>query len=263
MKRSCGKKKGSDYGDRFVHSCRDPVGIAALSTRHEDHPRRLRKMEEPTKVSLLDAIGRAKARLYGRSLKRTSADDQHIRQWVRYACERNEVPELAQMIVVEFNRRFTRRMGDGLYSPARMVGRIRLSIPLWERASEQDRKETVIHEACHIIAFYKDGNSAPHGSLWQQAMLNCGVEPLRTHAVDRTGLVRRQRLFVLCDCPKEEKCRIGVRHFNLLRRGAVLSCKICGLDLDRNASIEEERTATLQICNARTIPPTATRRLTD
>ena len=34
---------------------------------------------------------------------------------------------------------------------------IRLSIPLWPRASDQDRRETVIHEACHLIAFYKHG----------------------------------------------------------------------------------------------------------
>lgn len=134
-------------------------------------------------------------------------------------------------------------MGDGLWSPTRMLGRIRLSVPLWERASEQDRRETVIHEACHVVVFYKDGNSSSHGLEWREAMLNCGVEPNRTHSVDRTGLTRRQRLFVLCDCPAEKKCRIGVRMYNLIQRGAEMRCKICGLDLDRNAAVEEERKA--------------------
>lgn len=196
--------------------------------------------EKPPKVSLLDAVARAKARLYRASSKRTSADDRSIRQWIRYACERNGVPELAQVIVVEWNARFTRRMGDGMYSPTRMLGRIRLSVPLWGRASEQDRRETVIHEACHVIAFYKDANATSHGVEWRQAMLNCGVDPLRTHSVDRTGLMRRQRLFVLCDCPKDEKCRIGVRMFNLIQRGTEMQCKICGLHLDRAAVIEED-----------------------
>jgi len=196
---------------------------------------------QPTKVNLLDAVTRAKARLYRGSSMRSSADDQQIREWIRFACERNDVPELAQMILVEFNTRFTRRLGDGMYSPTRMAGRIRLSVPLWPRTSEEDQRNTVVHETCHIIAFYKDGNAAPHGPEWRAAMRNCGIDPLRTHTVDRTGLARRQRLFTLCDCPKEEKCRIGVRHFNLIQRGAELSCNVCGLHIHRNAAVEEDR----------------------
>jgi SprT protein len=199
-------------------------------------------VETQPKVSLLDAIGRAKARLYERSSQRTC----HVRPWIRFACERNGVPGLAQVIVVEWSRRFTRRMGDAFYSPTTFRARIRLSLPLWGRASAKDRKETVIHETAHIIAFYKDGNAACHGSMWREAMLNCGVEPARTHSVDRTGLTRRQRRFILYDCPNETKCRIGARVFNRVRRGAGLSCKVCGLHLDRTASIEEE-TSSLKV----------------
>ena len=78
--------------------------------------------------------------------------DRHIKEWIRFACERNGVPELAQVILVEWSLRFTRRMGDATYSPINYGARIRLSIPLWPRASEEDRRETVIHEACHVIA---------------------------------------------------------------------------------------------------------------
>ena len=197
-------------------------------------------METQPKVSLLDAIGRARALLYGNSSKRTSADDRQIREWVRFACECNGVPELAHVILVEWNRRFTRRLGDGMWSPTRMLARIRLSVPLWGRALEEDRKETVIHETCHIIVFYKHATADPHGPEWREAMKNCGLEPVRTHDVDRTGVARRQRLFVLCDCPKEEKCRIGVRHFNLVRRGAEFRCNVCGLHIHQNAAIEED-----------------------
>jgi hypothetical protein len=38
----------------------------------------------------------------------------HINEWIRFACECNGVPELAQAIVVEWNSRFTRRLGDGI-----------------------------------------------------------------------------------------------------------------------------------------------------
>ena len=96
-------------------------------------------------------------------------DDRHIRKWIRFACDSNEVDELAQVIVVEWNPRFTRRLEDAAYSSITYRARIRLSIPLWPRATEEDRRETVIHETCHLIAFYKFGQvAAPHGSEWRR-----------------------------------------------------------------------------------------------
>ena len=170
-------------------------------------------------------------------------DDRYIREWIRFACERNEVPELAQVIVVEWNPRFTRRLGDAGYNSTTFRARIRLRLPLWPRTSEQDRRETVIHEACHIIVGYKHGfAAAPHGHEWRRAMKNCGVEPLRLHTVDRTGLARRQKRFVLLDCPNhgiEHKCRCTIREYNKLRRGVEMWCRNCGLHLDREVAVEE------------------------
>jgi len=171
-------------------------------------------------------------------------DDRHIRSWIRFACEHNSVPELAQVILVEWNPRFTRRIGDASYSSTTFRARIRLSSPLWQRASEVDRRETVIHEACHVIVGYKHGfAAAAHGAEWKEAMRNCGVEPLRLHAVDRTGLTRRQKRFILLGCPHEgveRKCRCSAREYNRLRRGVEMWCKVCGLHLDRESAIEEE-----------------------
>jgi SprT protein len=164
--------------------------------------------------------------------------------WVRFACERNRVPELAQVIVVEWKSRFTRRLGDAMYSPLTFQAKIRLSLPLWPRASEQDRRETVIHEACHIIVRYKGMFVADHGPEWKAAMRNCGVEPLRTHAVDRTGLARRQRRYILLECPNhglEHKCRITARQFNMVQRGAEFCCKKCRILVNRESAIEEDR----------------------
>lgn len=163
---------------------------------------------------------------------------------MQFACECNAVPELAQTIQIEFNNRFTRRMGDALYSPITFQAKIRLSLPLWPRASEEDRRETVIHEACHIIVKYKGSFVADHGPEWKVAMRNCGVEPLRLHTVDRTGLGRPQRRFILLDCPNRgvgHKCRITARQFNMVQRGAEFCCKKCGLVVNRKSAIEEDR----------------------
>ena len=168
-------------------------------------------------------------------------EHRHIREWIRFACDCNSVSELAQVILVEFNPRFTRRMGDGGYDHLTYRATIRLSIPLWPRASAEDKKETVIHEACHCVVGFKHGQVAAHGLEWKAAMRNCGVEPLRTHTVDRTGLARRQRRFVLLDCPNQgvkHKCRINAREYNLVRRGTEFWCRNCGLHLHQNSAIE-------------------------
>ncbi len=169
-------------------------------------------------------------------------EDRHkIRGWIKHACDCNSVPELAQVILVEWNGRFTHRLGDARYCPTSMRARIRLSVPLWPRISEEERRETVVHETCHCIVGYKFGFVPAHSSEWKQAMQNCGIEPRRLHSIDRTGLARRKRRFVLCDCPNEQKCRILVRQFNLVRRGEEFWCKVCGLHLHRESAIEEEQ----------------------
>jgi SprT protein len=168
--------------------------------------------------------------------------DKWIRSLVFSACHHNDVPELAQAIVIEWNRRFTRRLGDAVFNPITFQSKIRLSIPLWPRASSQDRRETVVHEACHLIVWHKfDQLVAPHGSEWKAAMKNCGVQPVRTHDVDRAGLARRQRRFILLDCPNEHLCRMGVREFNQIQRGMVMECKVCGLVVNPTSAVEEER----------------------
>jgi SprT protein len=194
-------------------------------------------MEEEPKVITVDE-------------KRARLEYRHIREWIRFACECNEVPELSQVVVVEFNSRFTRRLGDGGYNPLTYRASVRLSIPLWPRASAEDKRETVIHEACHVIVGYKFGQVASHGVEWREAMKNCGVEPLRTHTVDRTGLVRRQKRFVLLDCPNsgvEHKCRCTAREYNLLRRGTEFWCKRCGLHLHRESAVQEDGAASLKV----------------
>ena len=170
-------------------------------------------------------------------------EDRQIRKWIKFACDCNGVPELTQVILVEWNPRFTCRLGDASYNRVTYRARIRLSTPLWPRASTEVRMETVVHEACHVIVSFKHGfGLAAHDAEWKQAMQNCGFEPRRLHSIDRTGLARRKRRFILCDCPNEQKCRILVRQFNLLLRGGEeFWCKVCGLHLNRESAIEEER----------------------
>jgi len=156
--------------------------------------------------------------------------DPTIYEWVHFACEKNGVPELADRIEVVWNRRFTRKLGDAIYSKSRQRGRIRLSVPLWERCSETQKRETTIHEACHVVVGYKFrndiGNIKPHGREWRDATNECDVEPQIYHNIDRVGLA----YFFVRDCEKsrDERCRVSRRDRNRLVAGSLLHCSDCG-----------------------------------
>lgn len=143
-------------------------------------------------------------------------------QWIREACEANGVPELADRIRWEWSDRFTARMGDATFS----LNRIRLSRPLWPRASDAERRQTVIHEACHLIAFYKYGRQGTgHGAYWKATMRRAGVSPKRCHNVDRSGLKQSRAKFAFdCACMTH---MVGKIRANKIRAGVKYTCRRC------------------------------------
>ncbi len=133
-----------------------------------------------------------------------------IHEWIDFALDRNEVNYLANMIRVHWNKRFIRKFADAGYIVNPPRGIIRLSPLIWERASDTERRETIIHEACHIVAFHLYGTEIkPHGIEWRQAMANCEVEPVRCHSIPLIGINH----FHVRECPKAEanRCSITAR----------------------------------------------------
>lgn len=84
------------------------------------------------------------------------------------------------------------------------VVRVRFSIPLWKRATPQERYETVVHEVAHVVT-YREAHldftrvTDPHGREWQAVMHRAGIEPRRTHTVDTSGLGHR-KVQAACAC---------------------------------------------------------------
>jgi len=166
--------------------------------------------------------------------------NKQIRAWIDKACDDNGVPELKHKIDFEFNGKFTRRLGDARYRQKTKRGLIRLSTPLWPRATEAEQRDTVIHEACHVVVGYKYGNVQSHGKEWKQAMWNCGLEAERTHCLDRTGIARKQVRWMVSECPKAKKCSVNQKDFNgVLKAGKLLHCTACGIKVDFH-SVEEQ-----------------------
>lgn len=163
------------------------------------------------------------------SLAKRQTDSERIREWIDFALERNNVCYLSNMIRVRWNKRFTRKFADAGYGTCPPRGRIRISPMIWERASQEQRRETIIHEACHIVAYHLHGLAIkPHGIEWRQAMAKCGVEPVVTHNIDLVGI----NFFYVRECKKKDRCHVSKRDFAALKRGGLLHCTICGMRVD-------------------------------
>ena len=124
--------------------------------------------------------------------------------WVLWTFDTLGCPELKDSIYIEWKSRFTARLGDARFGREKSV--IRFSIPLWERAGNDWKKETAIHEACHIVQRYQESKgertyrSSPHGAEWKALMRRCGVTPRTRHSVDRTGLRRPRKRQPRTEC---------------------------------------------------------------
>ena len=147
--------------------------------------------------------------------------NEDVRQFISFACERCGVKGQEGKIRFEWNHRYTRRMGCAYGSHL-----IKLSIPLFLRASREEQRNTVIHETCHCIASALYGNVG-HGYQWKRLMVMCGLPPARCHNVDRTGLKRQMRKAEYrCGCSTYNLSMI--RHAHARKGRKQYFCKKCG-----------------------------------
>jgi len=154
-----------------------------------------------------------------------------IREQIETACRVCSAPELCGRIRVTWNGRFIARMGDARWDKVRGLGLIRLSRPLWPRASDEERRETVIHETCHVIADYRFGGKQGHGPAWKRMMALCGyTQPQRCHSVDREAIQQRRaqrRIEVRGRCGCTAGVILGPVQAQRLRRGTTYRCRKC------------------------------------
>jgi len=135
-----------------------------------------------------------------------------IRAVMELAAKQMDFPlEELDKIEVSFNSRFTRRMGDANFRKMR----IRFSEKLWPLASLLERRETIVHELCHIVdRYFGNMSRRGHGPSWKLLMNRCGYAGDRCHNVDRGNLKRRNK------GTKEYFCACGAKHFLGKKRSA-------------------------------------------
>jgi predicted SprT family Zn-dependent metalloprotease len=150
-----------------------------------------------------------------------------IQEWMDFAQRRCDTN-----IRIEYfwNNRFTSRMGDAKWNKARGFGEVRLSAPLWPYASEREQRITVIHEVCHVIAWYQRGKRQGHNWYWGHLMNLCGLPAERCHCVPRPDHLKRKRKrkpkqIVYCDCGERT---IGPTRYKRMVSGqTTYTCTIC------------------------------------
>lgn len=138
--------------------------------------------------------------------------------------------ELLDSTKIEWSHRFTSRIGDATWSSC---GRhlIRLSEVLWPVSSPEERRETIVHEACHIFIFENHGGSLascePHGADWIEAMAACGYKnPSIYHHVDRTPVLKPSvKVFGKCHCTTHEIT--GAQARKVFSGQVVYDCSAC------------------------------------
>ncbi len=145
-------------------------------------------------------------------------------------------------IRVEWSTRLTNAMGKA-FCP-RVLGmpqRIKLSSQIWPRASQEERRETTIHEVCHIIAYHEALQNGtrinPHGYEWQVLMRRCGLVPERCHNVNLLGIGNRTHI-AKCGCSERA---VTTRIANAIRDGSGHYCSRCKTTLTLDGSPPEAK----------------------
>jgi len=179
----------------------------------------------------------------------THEDRVQASQWALETLRALGREDLIDHLTVEWSTRFTSRLGDALYIDIiaipswrklakkydrnaidGKVCRLRFSAPIWPRADETERYETVVHEVAHLVTSHEAalvGRNKPqsHGYEWESVMRRAGVSPKRTHSVDVKGLKGKKKTDVAhCGCKDHA---ITPAMGKKISDGALYMCRSC------------------------------------
>jgi predicted SprT family Zn-dependent metalloprotease len=161
-----------------------------------------------------------------------------VRELIRFACECNGCPEVTNLIWFEWSNRMTVTMGTARGGPE--IGyRIKLAARVFAIISEEEQRDTVIHETCHIIDGYTNKRAMSHGEGWKDAMRRAGLEPRRIYEAGDNSLVKR----FIYSCPNKcrDTYRLSTVIHNRINRGRLRICAKCNSQLSFTGQVEGGR----------------------
>lgn len=153
---------------------------------------------------------------------------------VKRTCEILGFPDLITKIRWRWNARLTRSIGRATYR--KMF--IDLSTKLFMLLSPTQRRDTIIHEVCHLIAYHKyvtllGRRIKGHGKEWKMLMRLAGGTPKAcSKKIDGVEQFRRnvKRVVYYCKCREHE---ITPKKAAKIDCGAIWFCRTCRANLAR------------------------------
>lgn len=147
--------------------------------------------------------------------------------WIKEACMYNDQKWMPTFISFNFSNKLFVSFGIAKYPNT-----IEISKVIWNKASEKQKRNTVMHEACHIIAWFKYGtNIKGHGKEWKECMMRCNLKPEVYHKIGvyefREGKKRYSHI-AKCSCSKVYGTKNQIDSIKNLFKSKNLSCNHCG-----------------------------------
>ena len=166
---------------------------------------------------------------------------ENAKQIVREVLEKCECESIFPQIIISFNSRFTRRMG--YYKGTDRKKYIFLSAKLWPYASEEQRKQTIVHETIHAVTHHKYG-VCNHSGLWVRLMELCGVNPHVYHDVDVSAFKRKSSKKTVFECNCSSGIIMGPTRTKRIKQGYTYVCTRCNSKIDYTNKILKEYDST-------------------
>lgn len=140
---------------------------------------------------------------------------------------------LAQWKVPGYTAVFSNKLTSSMGNVNHRSKVVKYSRPIWQRATPDERKNTVIHEVAHAVVAHFHGRQpgVSHGAKWKRQMRAMGVKkPQRCHRVSTKGLGRTRSDTVAIRCCGGEHRMTIKRLRRALAAGGHCLCRGGGKD---------------------------------
>lgn len=151
-----------------------------------------------------------------------------ISDLIKETCEKANAANLFEKITWSYNKRLT-----GVLGRAWSRNHIEFSTKIFDLIEPEERRDTIIHETCHLIAWFLYGYEiSAHGKEWKRLMVKTDGRPLRCAAKPIPGLdkLRRKirRYAFECAC---KGWMLTPKFFACYTKGQKIGCPRCRTEL--------------------------------
>ena len=130
-------------------------------------------------------------------------------------------------VAIRFNKNLVKAAARAYFNPNKNTPRlIQFSVRIWEKLSEEQKRNLVIHEAAHLVKRDAGLWGESHGKEWEQCVVNSGGTP------EKISPITAREIHIPVDC-----CKPGFiteLQFARLKMGTKYICGICGQEITIN-----------------------------